>query len=76
MTTVQMGNTRRHARNHSVLRNPAHTTLVEGRRLPCDGSTRRDQIGYRAVQLTMVLAGLAAASMALVDLLGWAGLLG
>ena len=69
MTTVQMGNARRHTRNHSVLRNPAHAASV-GRRLPCDKSTRRDQIGYRVAQLTMVLAGLAAASMALVDLLG------
>ena len=69
MTTVQMGNARRHTRNHSVLRNSAHMALV-GRHLPCDKSTRRDQIGYRAVQLTMVLASVAAASMALVDLLG------
>lgn len=69
MTTVQMGNPHRYTRNHSVLRNPAHATSV-GRRLPCDKSTRRDQIGYRVAQLTMVLAGLAAASMALVDLLG------
>ena len=69
MTTVQMGNPRRYTRNHSVLRNPAHAASV-GRHLPCDKSTRRDQIGYRVAQLTMVLAGLAAASMALVDLLG------
>ena len=69
MTTVQMGNPHRYTRNHSVLRNPAHAASV-GRRLPCDKSTRRDQIGYRVAQLTMVLAGLAAASMALVDLLG------
>lgn len=70
MTTVQMGSPRRYTRNHSVLRNPAHATLAQERRLPCDGSTRRDQVGYHVVQLTMVLAGLAAASMALVDLLG------
>lgn len=76
MTTAQMGGAaqmgaaRRRPRNHSVLRNPAHATLAEGLRLPCDGSTRRDQMGYRAVQAALALAGMATVFMTLVDLLG------
>ena len=68
MTTVQMGNPHRYTRNHSVLRNPTYTTSwVE--HLPCDKSTRRDQIGYRVAQLTVALANAIAVSMMLVGLL-------
>ena len=63
---TQMSAVRRRARNHSVLRNPAHATLA----LPCDRSTRHDQIGYRVVQAVLALASLVAVSMTLIDLLG------
>lgn len=67
--TTQMSNARRRIRNHSVLRNPAHMTSGVNTR-PCDESMRRDQIGYRAVQASLALASVVAASMALIDLLG------